>query len=78
MPPPLFLLWLLFSLCSPHGIASHMMKKAVLPNDSSMITAAKFINLLIKSFPSFFMIFENSQLPYKQGVGDGEKGGFTL
>ena len=22
-------------------------------------------------FPSSFMIFQNSQLPYKQGVGDG-------
>ena len=33
-------------------------------------------------FPSSFMIFQNSQLPYKQGVGDGkggvERGGFTL
>ena len=35
-------------------------------------------------FPSSFMIFQNSQLPYKQGVGDGgggwgwRVGGFTL
>ena len=25
-------------------------------------------------FPSSFMIFQNSQLPYKQGVGDGGGG----
>ena len=34
-------------------------------------------------FPSSFMIFQNCQLPFKQGVGDGGEGGgggggFTL